>query len=313
MTSTRSGAAALLTALSLLCSMFAPPAAAAPATVWPPAAVPGIVTAEAPTAEDFAGRLYVASLSTDVPEDSRIQLSSSPLSGPAPSWSTRLLVPPSDPNSTIAAKVFGGRLWLAFRAQNQKVYVGSSSDGTSFGGWRSLAGSDEGRGAVSLKGVGTRLYLAARDSAGRIRIASRPSGGDWGAFATVPGLTSPYRPVLTEFRDRLTVAVTGADGLVHVRASANGTSWSALPDAPALGPAAATAGPGLAVWHDRLWAAARAGGLRLASFDGHTWSPWSTLANPPTRFEPCLTTSSGDLIVATEGDADQAVLVQRLR
>jgi hypothetical protein len=320
MTTIRSGAAALLTALSLLCSTLAP-AAAAPATVWPAAAVPGIVTSEAPSAEDFGGRLYVASLSTDLPEDSRIQLSSTPLTGSSPSWTTRLLLPPSDPNSTITAKVFASRLWLAFRAQNQKVYVGSSTDGVSFGGWRSLAGSDDGRGAVSLKGFGSRLYLAARDTAGNLEVASRTSGGDWGAFTTVPGLTSPYRPVLTEFSDRLTIGATGADGLVRVSSSTGGTSWSAWKAAPAFGTGVATAGPALTVWHDRLRAGARVGtqgpagpaSLRLASFDGRAWSAWSTLANPPLRNEPCLTTAAGDLIVATEGDPSQAVVVQRLR
>ena len=316
MKTTRSVLLAVLFALVLTA-----PAAAAPKVVWTRAAIPGLATSEPPTAEDFRSRLYVASLSTDVPEDSRIQLSSTPLTGSAPSWTTRLLVPPSDPNSTITAKVFASRLWLAFRAQNQKVYVGSSSDRASFGGWRSLTGSDDGRGAVSLKGVGSRLYLAARDTAGRIRVASRTSGGDWGAFTMVPGQTSTFRPILTEFHDRLTAGVTGADGRVQVSSSTNGTTWSGWSAAPAFGAGVATAGPALTVWHDRLWAGARVGTqgpagpaeLRLASFDGHGWSAWSALANPPVRNEPCLTTSSGDLVVAGEGDPGQAVLVQRLR
>jgi len=315
---------------------LAKPATAPPTAVWSRASIPGIATSEPPTGEDFKGRFYVASLSTDAPEDSRIQLSSTPLTGSAPSWTTTRLIPGSDPNSSITIKAWKSRLWLAFRAQNQKIYVTSSADAIHWDAYQSILVEEFGiQGSLSLKGLGSRLYLAALDSvrladdSRKIVVASRTLTGGWSALKAVPGLTSKYRPALTELNNKLTLGIVGTDGRVHLNTSGNGTSWAGWKTAPAFGlggenhttPLVANRGPGLTVWRDKLQVGVRIGdfdtedSLHIATFDRSSWTPWEPKPpfGPTLDGEPCLTTAGGDLFIVTQGWDASSVLVERRR
>jgi len=310
------------------------PASAASTTAWPAASIPGINTSEPPTGEDFKGRFYVASLSTDAPEDSRIQLSSTSLSGSRPTWTTTRLIPGSDPNSSITIKEWNSRLWLAFRAQNQSIYVTSSADAVHWDPYQSIRADEFGiQGGLSLKGVGSRLYLAALDSvrqsdgSRKISVASRTLTGGWSTLRTVPGLTSKYRPALTEFNNRLTLGIVGTGGRVHLNTSTNGTAWAGWKTAPAFGlggedhatPLVANRGPGLTVWKGRLYVGVRIGdfdtedSLHLATYDGSRWTRWDPTPpfGPTLNGEPCLTTANNDLFIVTQGWDASTVIVER--
>lgn len=311
-------------------------ATAAPTAVWSRASIPGIATSEPPTGEDFKGRFYVASLSTDVPEDSRIQLSSTPLTGSGLSWTTARLIPGSDPNSSITIKEWKSRLWLAFRAQNQKIYVTSSADAVNWDAYQSISAENTGiLGSLSLKGFGSKLYLAAlngapkSDGSRQVSIASRTLTGGWSTLKAVPGLTSKHRPALTEFKNKLTLGIVGTDGRVHLNTSRTGTTWAGWKTAPAFGlggennttPLVANRGPGLTVWRDKLHVGVRIGdfdtedSLHIATYDGSRWTPWDPTPpfGPTLDGEPCLTTAGGDLFIVTQGWDATNVLVERRR
>lgn len=306
---------------------FAFPASAA-TVIWPSAPIPDIETGHSPNAEDFNGRFYVATVSNTFPEDSRFQLSSTPLNVASPTWTTQLLVPPSDPDSSLAIKVWNSRLWLAYRAQNSLIYVTSSKNGQTWGAWTPIPGSDHnelGRGAVSLKGIGAKLYLAARGIDGGVEITWRTSGGSWRSFTTVPASATNYRPALTEFNDKLTLGIVGLDGQVLINRSSNGTSWGSWIHAPALGfggeegttPLVANAGPGLTVYNGKLYVGVRVGdfdiedSLQIAAFNGSAWSEW--LPGPAITGEPSLTTAEGDLFLTTQDWDSATVRVERVR
>jgi len=293
--------------------------------VWPATPIPDIETAHAPNAEDFNGRFYVATVSNTFPEDSRFQISSTPLDVASPTWTTQLLVPPSDPDTSLAIKVWNSRLWLAYRAQNALIYVTSSRNGSTWEAWKSIPGSDHdelGRGAVSLKGIGARLYLAARSIDGGVELTWRTSGGSWRSFTTVPGSATKYRPALTQFGDRLTLGIVGLDGQVYINRSSNGTIWGSWIHAPALGlggengttPLVASAGPGLTVYRGELYVGVR-DSRQIATFDGSEWSAW--LPGPPfgpmISGEPSLTTADGDLFLTSQDWDSGTVRVERVR
>lgn len=320
--------AVLLAAAAGAESRAAAATASAATSVWPAAPIPSLGTAHAPNAEDFQGRLFVASDSDTFPEDSRFQLSAAALDAASPEWATQLLVPPSDPDTSLAIKEWDSRLWLAFRAQNSKVYVTSSPDGETWDAWAPIPGSDHdelGRGGVSLKGIGPKLYLAARSVDGGVEVTWRTAGGDWRGFSPVPDSATRYRPALTQFHDRLTLGIVNPDGRVRINQSSNGRNWSSWIDAPALGftdsagatPLAASSGPGLTVYLGALYVGVRAedsGGEALrqvVTFDGNAWSAWSP--GPPTTGEPSLTTAAGDLIFAWKEGGGSAVWVERVR
>jgi hypothetical protein len=325
------GAALVPAVLAIASFAFALPDSAA-TVVWPSAAIPDLKSGQPPTAEDFNGRFYVATVTDVPPEEARFQISSTPLNLAAPVWTTQLLQSPSDPGSSLAIKVWRSRLWLAFRAQNnRKIYVTSSKNGTTWNAWEPVPDSDHdelGRGGVSLKGFGESLYLATRTTNGGagVELTARTRNGRWTPFSTVPESALLYSPALTEFNDLLTVAIVGLDGQLHINHSPDGRSWGSWIDAPALGfdedgttPLVASSGPGITVYHGRLYVAVRIGdfdvaGSRLtATFDGSTWSAWSPDPPPaPTiRGEPSLTTADDDLFLTSQ-DWDNGVRVERI-
>lgn len=325
----RRGSTAAIVAVvtSLLIVVTGPPAFAELNVVWGSSQIAEIHTAQPPNGEDFKGRFYVTSLSTAVPEDSRIQLTSTPLTGTDPVWTTKLLVPGSDPSSSIAIKTWQSRLWLAFRAQNSKIYYSSSANGTSWASWASIAGSEGGYGAPALKGIGSKLYIAGLNESHRTEIANRTITGSWSTFTTVPGLTSAYRPALTEFQNKLTLAIIGADGRVHLNTSTNGASWKGWTFVPDYGqpqnwPSSlvASAGPGLTVFKDQLYVGVRIGDdngdayLNIITYNGRTWTNWDS--TPPfgqtIDGDPCLTTAAGDLFLVTQGLSSDRPYLKRL-
>jgi hypothetical protein len=295
--------------------------AAGQGAVWAPALIPGVRTDQAPNAEDFNGKLYVAILAQGEP--GTIQLSATALHRSGPAWATRIMKPTAEAASSIAIRAWKSRLWLAFRARDSKVYVSSSANGAGWAPWVSVAGSENGHGAPSLKGVGSSLYIAAQASTGLTGVAQRTQFRPWGGLKAVPGMTSRFRPALTEYKGKLTLGVSGADNRIYLTTSPNGLIWSGWRPLPGLGiedyhPRSAGSGPSLTVWKGRLYVGLRViaydteSHLLLTSYDGMRWSAWGGPSHS-IESEPSLTTAAGHEFIVVQQYGGGGIQVERRR
>lgn len=309
------------------------PANAVTVSVWPSTPIPNVATVYAPTGEAFNGKFYVATVTDEAVEERQIQLSSTPLDAATPTWTTQSLVVAPDIGSSVAIKKWKSRLWMAFRGQDAKIYVTSSNDGVTWDAYTSMQGSvdlltGDSYAGVALKGIDSKLYVVARDATGLVEVASRTEKGSWSAFKAVPGLTTNFRPAVTEFKDKLTIAIVSVDGFAYINSSSDGKKWSGYVAAPTFGmggednvtPLVASAGPGLTVYNSKLHLAVRIGdfdtedSMHIATFDSKKkWTTWNPTPpfGPTLSNEPYLTTADDDLFIVSQGFDDSTAFVER--
>jgi hypothetical protein len=149
-----------------------------------------------------------------------------------------------------ALAVLNGNLWVAFRGNDDTIYVASSSN---WGDKKSTGKSSRLAPALAVFNDGNLWIAYIGKATGHVELISSTGGANWSLQSSDTGQSSKIAPSLVVFDNKLWAAYIGeATGRVELISSKDGSQWSAKSDigqasqfAPALAVIAAAPPKGM--------------------------------------------------------------------
>ena len=228
------------------------------------------------------------------------------------SWRGWTQLPSGATPSGVAAVRYKGKLYLAVRGMDDKIYYGELDEfsGT-FSGWTYIGGSTSSKPAITIQPIPWGywyLWIVVRGMDNGIYIKGKDlSTGTWTAWKRLPGSTSEAPAAVAVYPSQLFIAVKGStDNSIWFGAynysSDIFSGWSKVPGATPSAPDLAVDSQGY------IYLAVRGMDNRIYinSYDGSSWLGWERIPTGTTAQGPAIafdldgnlhvmvTSSSGD-------------------